>query len=411
VSRKELVRVSVMTRKETPVESLRGYLRELTPQTRARLLAEIERRRGAGEDVPGADLILTELRAEPRKEARPVDRLDPAAQHFFRLMEPYLTGRPAERANAAQLSRASLPPIWEWIVRDLMASMARAYTDEMKGFVTAGKQRELEQAVQAFQNKAVKYLDGTLVSASGLEQARARLAARGGTPATFDDLAKMLRVLKAREALVKFAQGQPARIKNFVGTQLEKTRAALDAFAADHGEAMPFALAVVARRLTAPWQLIRLATKAATTKDADEIAATPYAFAVTMVLDRLDDQLDILRAALKAEHIVRAKELLTEIYDTEYALRVRIDLDDTAWGDRLDATVEAVTRALESEANNFPAGLRHVLQSSRLKRHQTLMGQLTRLGWKFRDALGGVTMHGRQLVATVRSSQAWSLFH
>jgi hypothetical protein len=399
-----------MTRKETPVESLRGYLRELTPQTRARLLAEVERLRVAGEDVPGADLILTELRAESRKEARPVDRLDPAAQHFFRLLEPYLTGRPAERANAAQLSRASLPAIWEWIVRDLMASMARAYTDEMKGFVTAGKQRELEQAVQAFQNKAVKYLDGTLASASGLEQARARLATRGGTPATFDDLAKMLRILKAREALVKLAQGQPARIKKFDGAQLDKTRAALDAFAADHGEAVPFALAVVARRLTAPWQLIRLATKDAETKDADEIAATPYGFAVTMVLDRLEDQLDVLRAALEAEHIMRAKELLTDIYDTEYALRVRIDLPDTAWGDRLDGTIEGVSRAVESEASNFPAGLRHVLHSSRLKHHQSLMGQLTRLGWKFRDALSGVTMPGRQLVATVRSSQAWSLF-
>ena len=247
-----------MTRKETPVESLQGYLRGLTPQTRARLLAEVERLRAAGEDVPGADLILTELRAEPRKEARPVARLDPAAQHFFRLLEPYLTDRPAERANAAQLSRASLPPIWEWIVRDLMASMARAYTDEMKGLVTAGKQRELEQAVQAFQNKAVKYLAGTLASASGPEQARARLATRGGMPATFDDLAKMLRVLKAREALAKLAQGQPARIGKLDGKQLDKTHAALDAFAADHGEAVPFALAVVARRLTAPCQLIRL---------------------------------------------------------------------------------------------------------------------------------------------------------
>jgi hypothetical protein len=399
-----------MTRNETPVESLQGYLRGLTPQTRARLLAEVERLRSAGEDVPGADLILTELRAEPRKEARPIARLDPAAQHFFRLLEPYLTDRPAERANAAQLSRASLPPIWEWIVRDLMASMARAYMDEMKGLVTAGKQRELEQAVQAFQNKAVKYLDGTLASASGLEQARARLATRGGTPATFDDLIKMLRVLKAREVLVKFAQGQPARIGKLDGTQLDKTHAALDAFAADQGEAVPFALALVARRLTVPWQLIRLATKAAETKDADEIAATPYGFAVTMVLDRLDDQVDILRAALKAEHIVRAKELLTDIYDTEYALRVRIDLPDTAWGDRLDGTIEAVSRALESEASNFPAGLRHVLHSAGLKHHQSLIGQLTRLGWKFRDALSGVTMQGRQLVTAVRSSQAWSLF-
>src|SRR5690349_2781228 len=104
-----------MTRNETPVESLRGYLRQLTPQTRARLLAEIERLRQNGEDVPGADLILAELRADLRQNGRSADRLDPAARHFFRLLEPFLTDRPAERAGVAQLSRASLLPIWDWI--------------------------------------------------------------------------------------------------------------------------------------------------------------------------------------------------------------------------------------------------------------------------------------------------------
>jgi hypothetical protein len=47
-----------MTRNETPAESLKGYLRQLSPQTRAKLLAEIERLRQNGEDVPGGDLLL-----------------------------------------------------------------------------------------------------------------------------------------------------------------------------------------------------------------------------------------------------------------------------------------------------------------------------------------------------------------
>ena len=63
----------------------------------------------------------------------------------------------------------------------------------------------------------------------------------------------------------------------------------LDAFRKDHAEQVPFALALVATRLKTPWQLIRLATKAAPSKNAADIAATPYAIAVSMVLDRLDD--------------------------------------------------------------------------------------------------------------------------
>ncbi len=94
----------------------------------------------------------------------------------------------------------------------------------------------------------------------------------------------------------------------------------LDGFGKDHAEALPFALALVAKRLKTSWQLIRLATKAAPSKNAADIAATPYAIAVSMVLDRLDDKRSALRVALRNNRILVAKEILTDIYDTEYAL-------------------------------------------------------------------------------------------
>jgi hypothetical protein len=395
-----------MTRNETPSESLQGYLRQLTPQTRARLLAEIERLRQNGEEVPGGDLLLNELRGEFRQDGRADgranERLDQPARHFFRPLEPYLTDRSPERANAGQVSRASLPPIWDWIGRDLMASMVRAYAGEIKQFIAAGQQREIARAAQAFQNKAVKYLEGTLASASGPEQARARLVAYGASPASLDDLTKMMRVLNARGALTQFTQALPARIDKLDGARLDKTHAALDALAAKSADAVPFALILVAKRLAAPWQLIRLATKAVDTKDAAAIAATPYAMAVGMALDQLEDQVDVLQATLKDEHLPRAKELLADIYDTEYALRVRIDLADSAWGRRLDDLMDRVSRLLDTEMTTLPSGLRHVLRSRGLKHHLSLTGQLTRIGWKCRDAVSGGVAYGRNLVSALR---------
>src|SRR5215831_9187451 len=161
-----------MTGNEAPAASLKGYLRQLSPQTRSRLLTEIERLRQSGEDVPGGDLLLGELRAQFREDGRTLERLDQPARHFFRPLEPYLTDRPADRANAGQISRASLPAIWDWIGRDLMASMVRSYLAEMTRFIATGSQHEIEQAVVVFQNKAVKYLEGPLRSTTGMEQAR-----------------------------------------------------------------------------------------------------------------------------------------------------------------------------------------------------------------------------------------------
>ena len=391
-----------MTRNETPAESLKGYLRQLSPQTRAKLLTEIERLRQNGEDVPGGDLLLKELRADSRQDGRAFERLDQPARHFFRPLEPYLTDRAPERAHAGQISRTSLPPIWDWIGRDLMASLVRSYLAEMKQFIATGSQHEIEQAVVSFQNKAVKYLEGALKSASGMELARARLVAYGAAKAGLDDLTKMMRALRAREALSKFAEALPVKIDRLDSARLDKTRAALDALAAKSAEPVPFALTLVSQRLTAPWQLIRLATKAVESKDASAIAATPYALTVGMVLNQLEDRVEVLYGALTDEHLPRAKELLTGIYDMEYQLGVRIDFGDTPWGRQLDAIMDRVEKLLSTEMTTLPAGLRHVLRSRGLKSHLSLTGQLTWLKYKCRDAVSGGMAYGRNLITGLR---------
>lgn len=395
-----------MTRNETPVETLKGYLRQLSPQTRSRLLAEVERLRQSGEDVPGGELLLGELRAEFRQDGRAVERLDQPARHFFRPLEPYLTDRPSERANAGQISRASLPAIWDWIGRDLMASMVRAYLADTKQFIATGGQHEIEQAALGFQNKAVKYLEGALKSASSLELARTKLVAYGAAKAGLDDLTKMLKALRARDALAQFARGLPARIDRLDGERLDKTSAVLDAFAAENGDAVAFALILVGQRLAAPWQLMRLATKAVETKDAAAIAATPYALSVRIVLDQLEDQAEVLYAALKDEHLPRAKEILSGIYDVEYQLGVRIDFGESAWGHQLDTIMARVERYLNTEMTTLPSGLRHVLGSRSLKGHLSLAGQLTWLKYKCRDALTGGVSYGRNMISGLRGKGA-----
>jgi hypothetical protein len=145
--------------------------------------------------------------------------------------------------------------------------------------------------------------------------------------------------------------------------------------------------------------LIRLATKAAPSKNAADIAATPYAMTVSMVLDRLEDNGAALRVALKNERVLVSKQLLTEIYDLEYALQVRIDLlDQSDWGERLRNLMNAIAALVKSEVSRFPDNVGHVLGSRRLRRHQSLAGRLTSLAWKGRDAISGGAAYCRKLV-------------
>ena len=134
--------------------------------------------------------------------------------------------------------------------------------------------------------------------------------------------------------------------------------------------------------------MIRLATKAAPGKNAADIAATPYAITLSMVLDRLDDKRSALRTALRNDRVLVAKDILIDIYNTEHELRVRIDLlGQSDLGERLDSVMGAITALVEAEVRRFPDNVGHVLGSRSLRSHQSPAGPLAYLASKGRDAM------------------------
>jgi hypothetical protein len=211
----------------------------------------------------------------------------------------------------------------------------------------------------------------------------------------------MLQVLRAGDALPKFNEKLPEQIAKFDDGQVAQITARLDAFKKSLPAALPFALTLVARRLKTPWQLVRLATKAAASKSAADVAATPYACVVAMVLDRLDDKRLALRIALRHNRFLVAKDLLTEIYDTEYALKVRIDgIEHCEWGVRLQQLMDAIAVLVSEEVSRFPDNVGHILGSRRLRSHDTLGGRLSYLAWKGRDVVQDGAAAFRKLIGT-----------
>lgn len=381
-------------------DRIQEFLQRLSPMTRGTLLTELERLEVCGAEIPGAAPVLEKLRAEFRTDGSTQIRASNPSRYFFAPLEPLLIDADPEHANSGRISRGSLAPIWEWISRDLLPTMSRDYVKEINDLIGTDNQRGARKAATTFQIKVVKSLESTLGSPSAANQARAKLAAYTTARSAYGDLIKMQSVLRAQDALAKFDEALPAKIDKFDDAQVSKIKSLLDAFGKKHAEVLPFALALVARRLKTYWQLIRLATKPAPSKNAADIAAMPYAIAVSMVLDRLDDRRTTLRVALKNNRVLVAKELLTEIYDTEYALRVRIDLlDESAWGQRLNKLIEAIAALVEMEISRFPDNVGHVLGSRRLRSYQSLSGRLTYLAWKGRDVLADGAAFCRKLVS------------
>lgn len=377
------------TGNEIQVDRIRNYLGHLTSQARSSLLVEIERMQMYDEDISGFEIILAELRAEFRKSGEKQNRIGNPSRYFFKPIEALFVDRSPERANSGQISRGSLSAIWEWINQDLLPTMAREYCDRMKQVIVKDDQNEAKSIVAGFQSKAIKILEGYLAAERGVADIRRGLGKYTGSRASFDDLQKILLALRLRDAIVGFNEALPSKVDNFDGDALARIRGLLDAFVAKHPEAMPFGLTMVAKRLKVPWQLARLATKSARSKNAAEIAATRYAISIAVVLDHLDDRRIELNHALKSNRIPIAKDILTDIYDIEHALRNWIDqIDRTDWGRRLDRIMAAIASDLETELKSLPGNIHHVLGSLTLHRHHAEPAGLASLVQKGRNLIG-----------------------
>ncbi len=370
------------------VERIWEFLQRLSPSTQNCLLAELERLELCGVDMPGSADIRARLRVELRKDGSPEGSPTPSS-YFFAPLGPLLVDGAPEHDNTGRIARGSLAPIWEWIGRDLLPIMARDYNDKMGGLIAINKNKEAQLAAVTFQTKVTKAVEGFLKSPETGEQARTKLAAYTASRTAIGDLIKIMAALRARQAIAKFNEALPARISKFDDAQIGKIVAQLDAFRKTDAHALPFALALVGTRLKKPWQLIYLATKAARSKSAADVAATPYAIAVSMVLDQIDDKRLAVLIALKNNRVMVARDILVDIYDTEYALRIRIrELDESEWGKRLRQIMDEIAVLVDAEVSRFPDEVGHVLTSRSLRKHDLFAGRLAHLAWKARDAMG-----------------------
>jgi hypothetical protein len=383
------------------------YLRQLTPQVRSSLLIELERLEVCGAPIQGGTAVLERLRAEFRKGGQAQHRIANPSRHFFMPLESLLVDGAPEHDNSGRILRGSLAAIWEWISHDLLPTMARDYADRMKPLIAADDQPEIRKAAAIFQTKVFKYLENVLGSPDGADRARTKLATYTASRSAYGDLTRMVSVLRARDALAKLDKELPASIAELNEAQVATIAALLDAFRKQSAAALPFALTLVAKRLRTFWQLVRLATKAAPGKNAADIAATPYAMVVSMVLDRLEDKGTALRTALKNNRILVAKEILTEIYDTEYALQVRILLlEQSDWGMRLNKIMSTIAAEVDAELKKFPEEVGHVLESLKLRRRPSLARRLTTLASKGCDAFNSGIASCIKLIGQSRADQA-----
>jgi hypothetical protein len=359
-----------MTSDGQSVERLRDYLRTLKPEARAMLVTELERGVLRGDEAAGNEFVLQELRRTIRAAGQAVPRIGDAARLFFAPLEPFLIDDGADHKRVGRLARVSLEPIWEWIGRDLMPAEAKALSDDINRALVADDGVKAELLTRALHERAIQRIKETIDAAGADEKMRRRLVVQVGTPRAFEDVDSLLRILVLRDVLGDLARRRlPKHLRTFEREQIDQVKALVEAAAAQKSpdlaarktDIFVCGLVLVMGRLALPWQLIRLATRAAESDDAARVAETPFANAVAIVLSEIEWMVSELRVELKARRPVTS--LLKGIHDAARGLRTEMDLSvDSPWSRQLAAIRTDISALLKAEIESTPGRVRRLLR-------------------------------------------------
>ena len=348
---------------QTSTERLRDYLAQLPPQAQALLMREFERAIERGEDTAVATFVLEQLRkvvrgTEEDEEVRP--RTDDPARLLFRPIEPFLVESNFPM-RPGQIRRTSLVPVWQWLARDGAPEPAQAFEAALAEIRRSGSTAGLEAETRKFQFAAAEAIVTVATPVAGDD--RHRTLSRIGPPNVVEDLLSIGSVLRAREAMETLSSRLPSQMRVLSDSQIASVTATLNVAALQTPQLLPFALSLIMQRLTAPWQIIRLAIKMAASDDEIRVAATPYGIAVTLALHDLSFLAACLRTDIRRGQFDNVGEQLKILHDGVRGLRTELDLrNDSSWGKQLTSIRADISNSLQSEIDSVPGRVRRILR-------------------------------------------------
>ena len=324
-------------------------------------MREFERAVERGEDVTVANFVLAQLRKVVRGAEEDVHpRTDDPVRLLFRPLEPFLVDGNAA-ARPGQIRRASLLPVWQWLLRDGAPDQARAFEAALIKIRETGASHEVEPAVRKLQLATADAVlrIATPVAGGDVQRTLARI----GPPEVVEDLLSIGSLLQAREALDGLGSRLASVLRVFGDAQIGTVIAALNVPSLQTAHLLPFALSLVMQKLAAPWQIIRLAIKMAASDDEIRVAATPYGIAVSIALHDLSVLAASLRLDIKRGRFEDVAEHLKTLHDGVRGLRTELDLrNDSAWGRQLAAVRADISNAVQSEIDSVPGRVRRILR-------------------------------------------------
>lgn len=348
-----------------PAGRLRAYLRALSPAAQDLLSREFERALARGDDAAVAAFVLKELRAlapPPSPPPQPAARTEPEPRDLLALAFAPLKGFliDSKQSRPGGISLALKRMAWTWVTRDGLREEVAAFAADLDR--AADDPAATTAIVHAFQRLLADAFTKASSSPDAIESQRSLF--RLGGSELLETVAAIGAVLLHRDQLEAFSVRLPTIIRAFGESQINSVSGLLNQYPELRAPTvLPFTLALVMQRLASPWQIVRLAIRAAGSDEEARVAANPFGVAVQMVLHDLSSAAGQLHDEVRRGLFAESAHHLKTLHDGIRDLRSEIELrSDSHWGRQLAAIRVDISRSLKNDIDSAPGRVRRLLR-------------------------------------------------
>ena len=169
-----------------------------------------------GEEIPGTDLVLRELRRILRENGRAPPRIGNPARLFFQPFEPFLVDDVPDHQHRSRIARVAIDPMWDWICRDVMPAEAKLFTDEASRLLLGNEVAQAEALARSFQENAGERMAEMLSRIRLDPKAMRRLSVQLGSMRAAADVECAITILRHSGIFYTVSARLPSHIRELV---------------------------------------------------------------------------------------------------------------------------------------------------------------------------------------------------
>jgi hypothetical protein len=329
---------------------LKAFLGSLPGTAAARLAMAVEvDQLMDNHNLPHND-ILEGLRPILRREN--YERTPTPLRLFCRPFQDLLTAMPRKAKQKGSIARGTLVPAWNWLSQILLPAETAAYSSECKALVLGHKPDAALTRAMKFWPVAAQAMQNATATEAGRQAAQKIL----GDAFAVEDIADMVLLLSAGEAIERLVNLLPRPVVSFTEPLVWQVREIYDQLAKDQPDVASYVAVIAMNRLNRPWEALRLPMLITRHTDETLISKTDMGLVGEILFARMDS----LRNSIQATRhpLFDADKLMDEVKtfaDLSSHIVKEIELKrEGEWGKRLLGERVLIGKVMESFMDRAP---------------------------------------------------------